>query len=114
MVLSAPESALASAGGRLPGRPFAEYDPALAQIVRRHFDMYAVAYDRSDTVSAHLACRIADDAVLIIEGDAEPAVGQDLVDLALHQNELFLRQIESYAYKKNSRGFIPQRSQRSV
>ena len=101
-IMSAPISALSGSCGRLPGGPFAEYDPALGQIVGRHFDMYAVSNDRSDTVATHLTCCIADDPVLIIEGDAKATIRQDLVDRAFHRNEFFFRQIASFAYEKSS------------
>ncbi len=84
----------------MPGRSFAEDDPAFAQIVWGHFDMYAVSNDRSDTVATHFACGVADDAMFIIEGYAKASVGQDLVDLALHRNELFFRQSVFPAYEK--------------
>lgn len=90
--VSAPESALASTNGRLPRCPFAEDDPAFAQIVWRHFDVYAVSNDRSDAIATHLSCSVADKTMPIVEGDAEAPVGQDLVDRALHRNELFFRQ----------------------
>ena len=90
--VSAPVSAFASTSGPLPGCSFAEDDPAFAQIVGRHFDMYAVSNDRFDTVATHLACSVADQTMLIVEGHAKATIGQDLVDLALHRNELFLRQ----------------------
>lgn len=100
--VSAPVSALASTSGSLPGCSFAEDDPTLGQIVWRHLDMYAVSYDRSDTIATHLACSVTDQTMLIIEGDAETSVGQDLVDLTLHRNELFLRQSVFLAYEKSS------------
>ena len=64
--------------------------------------MYAVSNDRTDTVATHLACGVADDAVLIIECHAEASVGQDLVDRAFHRNELFFRQTLSFTYEKSS------------
>lgn len=100
--VSAPVSALAATGRALPGCPFAEDDPALGQIVRRHLDMHAVTNDRSDTVTAHFPGRVGDDAMLIIENNAEASIGQDLVDRTFHRNELFLRQSVFLAYKKSS------------
>lgn len=90
--VSAPVSAFASTSGSLPGCSFAEDDPAFGQIVGRHLDMYAVSNDRFDTIATHLACSVADQTMLIVERDAKAAIGQDLVDLALHRYELFLRQ----------------------
>ena len=102
LVLSAPVSAMTSTCGPLPGCTLTKHDPAFAQIVRRHFYVYAVSNDRTDTVATHLSCRIADDAVLVIEGDAETSVRQDLVDRAFHRDELFFRQTVSLAYAKPS------------
>tara|TARA_B100000378_G_scaffold170636_1_gene137603 strand:- start:499 stop:876 length:378 start_codon:yes stop_codon:yes gene_type:complete len=64
--------------------------------------MYAVSNDRSDTVTAHFSGRVGDDPMLIVEGDAEASVGQDLVDRAFHRDELFLRQTISLAYDNSS------------
>ena len=109
--VSAPVAALARTGGRLPWCSFAEDDPALAEIVGCHFDMYAVSNDRSDAVATHFSRRVADNAMLIIESDAETSIGQDFVDRALHRNKLFLRQTTILTYKNNPRGRIPQQSQ---
>ena len=84
----------------MPRGSLAEDDPALGQIVGRHFDMYAVSNDRSDTIATHLASSVADDAVLIIEGDAETSVRQDLVDRAFHRDELFFRQTIALSVRK--------------
>lgn len=101
-IFSAPISAFSSTGRPLPGCSFAEDDPAFGQIKGRHFDMYAVSNDRTDAVATHLACSVADQTMLIVEGYAEAAIGQDLVDLTLHRNELFLRQSVSLAYENTS------------
>jgi len=98
----APAASRPRTGGTLPGCTFAKHDPAFAQIVRRHFDMYAVSNDRTDAIATHFPCRIADDAMLIVEGDAEASIGQDLVDRAFHRNELFLRQSIILAYENSS------------
>ena len=63
--------------------------------------MYPVSNDRFDAVATHLACSVADQTMLVIEGYAKAAVGQDLVDLALHRNELFLRQSIISAYENS-------------
>ena len=102
LVWSAPAPAVAPTCGPLPGCAFTEDDPAFAQIVWRHFYVYAVSNDRSDTVAAHFPCSVADDAVLVIEGDAETPVRQDLVDRAFHRDELFFRQTVSLTYAKLS------------
>ena len=101
--MSQPVSALSSTGGRLPRGSLAEDDPALGQIVGRQFDMYAVSNDRSDSVATHLASCVADETVLIVEDHAETAVGQNLIDRALHRNELFFRQPEHPCVRKVTR-----------
>lgn len=79
----------------LAGCPFAIDNPTFGQIVRRHFHVYVVSNDRADPVTAHFTCRVGYDPMLIVECHAEASVGQDLVDLALHRHELFLRQTSS-------------------
>jgi len=86
----------------LPGCPFAEDDPAFAQIVWRHLDVYAVSNDRSDSKPAHFTGCVGDDAVLIIQGHAEASVWHDIVDHAFQGKELLLRQYKSLAYEKSS------------
>lgn len=104
--VSAPETALARPRRSLPRGAFAEDDPAFAQIVWRHLDVYAVSNDRSNTVTAHFSGCVGDDAMLVVEGDAEASIGQDLVDRTLHRYELFLRQTMSAAYKKSIRAGV--------
>ena len=79
----------------LAGCPFAIDNPTFGQIVRRHFHVYVVSNDRADPVAAHLARSVGDDPMLIVECHAEASVGQDLVDLAFHRYEFFLRQTSS-------------------
>ncbi len=84
---------VAAAGGAgLAGDLFPEDDPALGQVVGRHFDMDAVADDGPDAVAPHLSGRVGDDPDLVVQRHSEPAVGQDLVDDALDRQQLFFRQ----------------------
>src|SRR6478752_3253296 len=87
----APEAASPSRRA-LPWRAFAKHDPSLGEVVRSHLHMYPVADDRADAVFAHLARRIGDDPVLVVERDAETSVGHDLVDQPFHREECFLCQ----------------------
>ena len=63
--------------------------------------MYAVSYDRADPVTAHFSGRVSDNPMLILESHAKATIGQNLVDLALHRNELFLRQAISLRTKNH-------------
>jgi hypothetical protein len=51
-----------------------------------------VADDRANAITPHFACSVADDTVLVVEHDAETAVGQDLVDLPFEGEEFFFCQ----------------------
>src|SRR5437870_1934261 len=58
-----------------PARPLARQllakdDPALGKIVGRHFDMDAVADHRFDAETPHLAGRVGDDPMLVVEHHA--------------------------------------------
>lgn len=93
----------------LAGCPFAIDDPTFGQIVRRHFHVYVVSNDRADSVTAHFTCRVGDDPMLIVECHAEASVGQDLVDLAFHRQELFLRQTSSLRTNNRPRTGVSRR-----
>ena len=73
------------------GRGLAIDEPALFEVVRRHFDMNAVAQHGADAEAPHPTGRIGDHFVLIIEQDAEASVRQDLFDQALEGEQVFLR-----------------------
>src|SRR5688500_5603158 len=87
-----------SLGARPPGRgalawsAFAEDHAALAEVVGAHLDMDPVADHRADAEAPHLAGGVGDDPVIVVEPDAEAAVGEDLVDQPLDGEDLFLRQ----------------------
>jgi hypothetical protein len=93
----------------LAGCPFAIDDPTFGQIVRRHFHVYVVSNDGADPVTAHFTCRVGDDPMLIVECHAEASVGQDLVDLAFHRQELFLRQTSSLRTNNRPRTGVSRR-----
>lgn len=79
---SAPGAFARAAAGRA-GAAIAIDDPALGQIVRRHFDADGVADDRPDAETPHPASRVSDDTMVIFQKDAEASVGEDLIDLAV-------------------------------
>lgn len=101
IIVSVPETASSATAGPLARCPFAINDPSLGQIVRRHFHVHAISNDRADPVTAHLPGRIGYNPVLIVECYAEASIGQNLINLAFHQNELFLRQTVCFHIKNN-------------
>ena len=93
----------------LAGCPFAIDDPTFGQIVRRHSHVYVVSNDRADPVTAHFTGRVGNNPMLIIECHAEASVRQNLVDLAFHCYELFLRQTHSLRTKNRPRTGVSRR-----
>lgn len=51
--------------------------------------MDPIADDRPNAVAAHLAGRVSDDPMLIVEHHPEPAVGEDLVDNTFNYEQFF-------------------------
>src|SRR5689334_6603621 len=76
-------------GGRLRGL-VAEGNAPARQIVGRHLDGDAVADTGADAKFTHLARRIGENDVLVVELHPEIAVRQFLGDLALKLDQLFL------------------------
>jgi len=68
----------------------AEADAALGEVVRREFERDAVSRQDADVMLAHLAGRIGDQFVAVVQGDAKARVGQHLVDHTLHFDQFFL------------------------
>jgi hypothetical protein len=68
----------------------AERDPALGQVVGRHFQRHVVAGDDADVVLAHLAAGVADHLVTVLQRDAKARIGQHFVDVPLHFDQFFL------------------------
>src|SRR5215469_12933287 len=69
----------------------AEGDPALGQVVRRHLDIDPVAGEDTDAVLAHLARRMREDDVVVVELDPEHRVGQELGHRSREFDQLFFR-----------------------
>src|SRR3954452_5145273 len=69
----------------------AEADAAALQIVRRHLDDDAVADAGADAEFAHLAGRVGQDLVAVVELHAEISVRQDLRDGPVEIQQLFFR-----------------------
>lgn len=74
---------LAGAGGRDArggaagaADAFAEGNAALAEVVGRHFDLDAVAFENTDVVLAHLARDVGQDFGAVIKFDLKQGVGQ--------------------------------------
>jgi hypothetical protein len=71
--------------GTAPGPFFPKDDTTFLKIVGRHFDNHLVAHDRADAKLAHLAGRVSDDPMAVFKRDAETAIGQDFIDLAIER-----------------------------
>jgi hypothetical protein len=56
------------------GFEMTERDPPLAHVVRRQFERHLVAGEYSDVMLAHLAGRIRNQRVAVVQGDAEPRI----------------------------------------
>jgi hypothetical protein len=54
--------------------------------------VHAVSNDGADTITSHLARRVRDDAVLVVQLHAEAPIGVNLVDNAFDGEQLFLCQ----------------------
>lgn len=53
--------------------------------------MNAIADDRPDAVTAHLAGRVSNNPMVIVEHHPEPAIGQDLVHNTFDCKQFFFR-----------------------
>src|SRR5689334_11315283 len=69
----------------------AETDASPLQVVRRHFHDDAVAYTRSNAEFAHLARRVSEDLMVVIEFHPKIAIGQNLGDRPVKLEQLFFR-----------------------
>ena len=79
----------------IPTRPaawcrLAKDEPALVEVIGRHFDMNAIAKHGADAVTPHPSGSVGDDAVIIVQQDAKAPVGQDLFDQAFERQQIFL------------------------
>jgi hypothetical protein len=72
-------------------RLVAEADASAVEIVRRHFNNHPVALERADAMLAHLARRIGEDRVIVVEFYAKVSVRQDFGDRAVELKHLFFR-----------------------
>ena len=68
----------------------AERDAALREVVGRKLERNAVARENADVMLAHLAVRVGNEFVSVVELDAIARVGQDFENLPRHLNEVFL------------------------
>ena len=76
----------------LAGVAFTKNNPALGEIVGRHFEMHPVAHDRPDAKFAHLAGSVGDDLMLVIEQDGEASIGKNFLDDAFYRQQFFFGQ----------------------
>ncbi len=65
------------------GRWLAIDEPALIEVIGRHFDVDTIAQHGADAETPHPTGCISDHLVLIIEQDAKAPIRQDLFDQAL-------------------------------
>jgi hypothetical protein len=87
---------------------FTENDPTFRKVIWRHFNVDAVADDRPDAVTAHLAGRIRNDAAIVVEQHAEPTVRKNLVNDTFDCKQFFFRHERIILVRRND----PERSAR--
>ena len=80
--------------------------------------MNPIAYHRPNSVTAHLARRISDDPMLILEQHPESAVGKDFVDNTFNCEQSFFRheptvRVRRDAQDRASRGYLALRMGRA-
>src|SRR5215472_2243724 len=66
-------------------------NPALGQIIRRHFDEHLVAGEHADAVLAHAARGVRDDLMLVLKLDPKGGVRKQFRDHAGKFQQFFLR-----------------------
>lgn len=76
----------------LAGVALTKNDSTLGEIIGRHFEMDPVAHDRADAKFAHLASRVGDNLVLVIEQDGEASIGENFLDDAFDRQQFFFGQ----------------------
>jgi hypothetical protein len=79
-------------GGRRGGVLVAEIDPAFRQVVRRHFDRDAIPGENPDSVLLHLARRVGERFMPVVEPHPKPRIGQKLRHGPFEFDQLFLGQ----------------------
>ena len=72
----------------------AERNSAAAEVVSRHLDGDPVALERADAVLLHLASRLSQNDVFVLELHAVVAVRKHLRDDALEFDEIFFRHVD--------------------
>jgi len=68
----------------------AEGDAALGEVVGGHLQRDVVSREDADVVLAHLARRVGDEHVPVVELHAEAGIRQHFVDDAVHLDQFFL------------------------
>src|SRR5262249_52853096 len=74
-----------------PAIDVTESDSPFAQVIRRQFQRDLVAGKDADVMLAHLAARVRDELVAIVERHTEPLIRQHFVDDTVHFKMFFLR-----------------------
>lgn len=67
----------------LHGRALAKDDPPFFEIIGRHLDLYAIAYNRTDAITSHFPGGIGNDAMIVLQTDAKAPVWKYLFNLAV-------------------------------
>src|SRR6266849_7267190 len=76
--------------GDLWGSAVAITDAAARQVVRAHFDAYPIAEQDADAELAHLAARIGQQLMPVVELDFELRIGQRIDDGTVHLDGVVL------------------------
>src|ERR1700742_5226969 len=71
------------------GLPEAIRDASLGEVIGRYLHHDLVAREHADAVLAHLAGRVRDDLVAVLQHDAKRGVGQPFADRAFEFQEFF-------------------------
>jgi len=85
MALTAIAPTRPGAGAR---RPFAKDDTTFVEIIGRHFDLNTIAHDGPDAETPHLARRVSDNPVIILQEDAEAPVRENFIDQAVEGHQI--------------------------
>src|SRR5882724_3099650 len=86
-----------------PGLDVAESNPPFAHVIGREFERDSVARQNADAVLAHLAGRIREQLVTVVQRHAETRVGQHFADDTVHFECFFLRHREPPLKAKTGR-----------
>ena len=63
-------------------KAFSKYHASFADVVGCHFNDHPVSHYGAYLEATHLACRVGDDPMVIIQANGKTSLGQYLLDLA--------------------------------